>query len=246
VNEIMTVLLKYLYFHVGDFNAIPDFCEYGEPLTYQSVKSHRLNMRSVYNDDIPTDILPLMCRELYTTWKAKRTLGSDDPSDETIVKRCIDYIFYCPFQPRKENKNNDKSSLELQTNNNNDWVNYNEDDISNDIVVTSSDQVAISILLRLSVTSIVLLLFLLATVDRHLSIDEKFIINSICSIGWAFFEIVSEGTIFRPKISLKVSSDIETNGAESVELSGTIASKLSRLGKRVWNEPIDSNGRPGV
>lgn len=98
----------------GDFNAVPTSAKYAPPLTYRAVKNHRLSMRSVYNDDIEMGSGQLSGDELYTTWKARRS--KLNPALEVINKRCIDYIFYCPYVKRDGIKFL-KSSRSAATNN---------------------------------------------------------------------------------------------------------------------------------
>ena len=80
----------------GDFNSVPvegsGKAKYA-PLTYKSIKSHSLALRSVLNDDVGST--GSSDGEVYTTWKARNKGGK-----ENIVKHCIDYIFYSPFKGR--------------------------------------------------------------------------------------------------------------------------------------------------
>jgi len=76
----------------GDFNSMPILRKY-EPLTYRSIKQHPLGLRSVLNDDVGST--GTSDGEVYTTWKARKKGG-----EESIVKHCIDYIFYSPFRGR--------------------------------------------------------------------------------------------------------------------------------------------------
>ena len=106
-------------------------------MTYQAIKTHPLILRSVYNDDANTSLIP-MSNDLYTTWKARNSsydktvysASNDDEKNnynyknnnnssvnpimsshstqyvgnprpgENVVRRCIDYIIYCPFIAR--------------------------------------------------------------------------------------------------------------------------------------------------
>jgi hypothetical protein len=75
----------------GDFNSSPLSSKY-EPLAYRSIKEHPLALRSVLNDDVGSTGSD---SEVYTTWKARKKGG-----EESVVKQCIDYIFYSPFRGR--------------------------------------------------------------------------------------------------------------------------------------------------
>lgn len=87
----------------GDLNACPENTWYSAPLTYRAIRGHRLALRSVYNQDVGEGAnSPLSSEDLYTTWKARRAKGGSVPG-EKVIKRCIDYIFYCPYE-KKSNK----------------------------------------------------------------------------------------------------------------------------------------------
>ena len=74
----------------GSFNAVPEPTIYA-PLTYRAIKSHPLELRSVYNDDLGSANV----FDIYTTWKIKKRC---DSNTEVLTKRCSDYILYSPFK----------------------------------------------------------------------------------------------------------------------------------------------------
>lgn len=180
----------------GDFNAVPEvqkagnfFPSAGEglayaPLTYRATKLHSLGLRSVYNDDFPRSLKPSKAQgELFTTWKARSYLGLRDGEGlrvrESVVKRCIDYIFYAPYRrgPYKPFTENP------------------------DVVATSSTQVVLSLLLRYCVYFFGAVFPSTALISSGLSGFEKLQVVVISAIGLLIFELSSEGSIFRPEIS---------------------------------------------
>lgn len=80
----------------GDFNAQPEMAIYGSPETYRAIQRHPLSLRSVYNEDVGIGPVATSSADFYTTWKA-RVRGTS--TEEIVIKRCIDYIFYKPFVP---------------------------------------------------------------------------------------------------------------------------------------------------
>ena len=190
----------------GDFNAVPEvqktgifFPSAGEglayaPLTYRATKLHSLGLRSVYNDDFPLSLKPSKAQgELFTTWKARSYLALRDGEGlrlgESVVKRCIDYIFYVPYRrgPYKPFTENP------------------------DVVATSSTQVVLSLLLRYCVYFFGAVFPSTALVSSGLSGFEKLQVVVISAIGLLIFELSSEGSIFRPEISdVDVIEDIDS------------------------------------
>lgn len=110
----------------GDLNASPTNITTGyPPLAYSLVKGHRLNFRSVLNDDIPANYCGVLGKihqkqqqsikvesnedktsskkqkiepGVWTTWKARLKKGQ-----EKVARHCIDYILYSPLIKSKLN-----------------------------------------------------------------------------------------------------------------------------------------------
>jgi exonuclease III len=96
----------------GDLNASPTDSSTGyNSLAYKVLKEHRLNFRSVLNDDVPMGyegVLGKLHRQrarpdsagsrpevaVWTTWKARKKKNT-----EKVAKHCIDYILYSPLRP---------------------------------------------------------------------------------------------------------------------------------------------------
>ena len=81
----------------GDLNSTPFVQGKKYPsLAYKTLKEHPLGLRSVLNDDVGLSGSEKV-DEVYTTWKAR----IKKKGKESIVKHCIDFIFYSPFRGRK-------------------------------------------------------------------------------------------------------------------------------------------------
>ena len=167
----------------GDFNAVSDSREY-RPLTYEAVKRHRLGLRSVYNEDVPLSSDSLSSGELYTVWKYRRR-----GSEEVVVKRCIDYIFYGPayLVPGSSADNNNFISI----------INKPP------IIAFSDSQLAISLLLRSAVYLFGAIVPVSSIFSSGLEINDKILVLSLAVVGLAIFEIAAEGTIFKPMIAAR-------------------------------------------
>lgn len=212
----------------GDFNASPEGKDY-DPLTYRAVKAHRLGLRSVYNEDLAFGNVGMSSKELYTTWKARRSGDGSSSSDEVVVKSCIDYIFYKPFLPRtvKDRTKNDQDS-------------------SNVVIAFSSEQVAIASLLRFTVYFFGLILPLTSLVATHLTPSEKmfiFIATIVCL--WSF-EASADGSIFRPQLVADIES-IETIRPEALKpvppLETFFLRSVATISQRL--QPLPQYGHPG-
>lgn len=215
----------------GDFNASPDGKDY-DPLTYRAVKAHRLGLRSVYNEDLAFSNVGMSSKELYTTWKARRTGDSisSSSSSEVVVKSCIDYIFYKPYLPRTV-KDKAKS---------------NDCDSSNVVIAFSSEQVAIASLLRFTVYFFGLILPLTSLVATHLTPSEKsfiFIATIVCL--WSF-EASADGSIFRPQLVADIES-METIRPEALKpvppLETFFLRSVATISQRL--QPLPQYGHPG-
>lgn len=210
----------------GDFNAEPYAVTYTEPLTYQSAKKHRLDLRSVYNDDTFLCERPLSCKQPYTTWKARRRGVSEE---EVEVRRCIDYIFYCGYVAADKNR---KTSLPLSVRQ------------SSEVVVADSPKrVMVSFLLRSIVYMLLAVLPITSFAVEGTDIFEKFAVLFISTTGLVFFEHVAYGTIFRPEIPSDLSSDIDTSAAVP---NGGLATKLAAIGKQLQQRSRGQDPRPGL
>ncbi len=88
----------------GDLNALPDDLTLSsqpyEPLTYRTIKSFEpLKFRSVLNDDLVESGVKFKGNNVFTTWKSRIKQGV-----EIVLKHCIDYIFYVPFNGNDDKK----------------------------------------------------------------------------------------------------------------------------------------------
>lgn len=186
----------------GDFNAVPDFASGGgsksagalqfsptgsgeyAPITYRAVKMHSMGLRSVYNDDLPTSLSPSASSELYTTWKARTLLSVRDgqtlEARESVVKRCIDYIFYMPFRRGP-------------------YRSFSEA-VATPVVASNSVQVVLSLLLRTAVYLFGVVIPSTAIINSGLEATEKLQVVVMSALGLVVFELTSEGSIFRPAI----------------------------------------------
>ena len=82
----------------GDLNSTPPVQGKEYPsLAYETFKEHPLGLRSVLNDDVGLSGSEKV-DEVYTTWKAR----IKKKGKESVVKHCIDFIFYSPFRGRKD------------------------------------------------------------------------------------------------------------------------------------------------
>ena len=179
----------------GDFNAVPDEVSmqtfnslyYGyKALTYQAVKYHSLGLRSVYNDDMPLSLTPRRSKDIYTTWKARSlktvTDGGKNYLSESIVKRCIDYIFYLPYKKGPYRIYEDAASVPKN-------------------VAQSPSQIFVSLILRTTVWFFGLSTGFIAVVAEESLPAEQKVLIAFCSVlGLLIFELFSEGSIFRPFI----------------------------------------------
>lgn len=166
----------------GDFNAVSNSREY-LPLTYEAVKRHRLGLRSVYNEDVPLSSDKLSSRELYTVWKYRRR-----GSKEVVVKRCIDYIFYGPAYLDATGAG-DKNFISI--------INKPP------IVAFSDSQLATSLLLRSAVYLFGAVIPVSSIFSSGLELNDKIFVVSLSVAGLAIFEIISQGTIFKPIIAAR-------------------------------------------
>jgi len=201
----------------GDFNAIPEVSGY-QPLTYRAVKSHKLGLRSIYNEDvIPSS---LSSKELYTTWKFR----TRKEKNEEVVKRCIDYIFYTPYTLQQNKKD------------------YKRDPV----VAYSESQIAISVLLRLAVYLFSAVVPLTSLISSKLETSDKVFVISLALMGLAIFEMAAEGTIFKPQIAARtISLENDDNDDNKAGIFNRVEAKVEELGKRLYY--IGSNGNaPGM
>jgi mRNA deadenylase 3'-5' endonuclease subunit Ccr4 len=75
----------------GCFNTLAEQTSYAAPLTYRTIKGHRLGLRSVYTEDLARSTNRVSGGEIYTTWKSKL---KGPFKRESLTKGAIDYIFY--------------------------------------------------------------------------------------------------------------------------------------------------------
>jgi len=249
----------------GDFNAEPEIAQsfssswslpfqsggdaYRDgyaPLTYRATKLHSLGLRSVYNDDLPRSPVPSRSRELYSTWKARNLLGVRDGQivrlRESVIKRCIDYIFYVPFRRGP-------------------YRSFTEPE--GQVVAKSSDQVVLSLLLRSTVYLFGAVIPSSALLSSGLSGGERLQVIILAALGLLIFEIFSEGSIFRPEISeVDVIEGIDyearsplnsagspLNSAGKAIVSGTDSGKALMKRVKTISKQLQSSsqyGNPGV
>eukprot|EP01038_Epipyxis_sp_PR26KG_P011923 gene11923-15955_t len=225
----------------GDFNAVPDNNnnEY-EPLTYQSIKKHPFGLRSVYNDDIPLSPVKLSNDTLYTTWKSR----NKNNQGEKIFKKCVDYIFYLPFKA---------STLKRNSNSNSDNSNIIENGplmaSKPSIVISSTKQLIISLLLRISVYFFLAVLPLTSIISPTIANEEKVYVIFTAVFGLILFEATSEGSIFRPQIGANVQTDVDSSfNIKSIEDLKLITERpetlLVSLSQKI--SPLPQYGRPGL
>ena len=212
----------------GDFNAVPEVSGY-QPLTYRAVKTHKLGLRSIYNEDIQQSPIRLSSPELYTTWKRKSknrtTQGKEGLAlgKEEVIKRCIDYIFYTPYTLQQNKKDYGREP----------------------VVAYSESQVAISILLRLAVYLFSAVVPLTSMISSKLESQDKVFVISLALIGLAIFEMAAEGTIFKPQIAARTISLQSDKKEKGGTLLNKVEAKVEELGKRIYY--IGSNGdAPGM
>jgi len=230
---------------LGCFNAIAQESEY-PPLTYRAVKSHRLGLRSVYNEDVPLCGAPLSNKELYSTWKSRKKLGA-----ELVVKRCIDYIFYTPFIKGENNiKKNELPGYTVNADaikkSNTAVVAYRNTDIA---VAYSAYQIFITVTLRFAAIFGLALFPSTSIVSSELEILEKIFIVTISFIIFSIFELASEGTIFKPEISAPFSTPkfLSVNNEKLAEkrfAENLIKATIGGLSSFFKKEEVD--GRPGL
>lgn len=218
-NKIPAVILS------GDFNAIPEAITY-EPLTYRAVKTHILGLRSVYNEDVAFSGMKMSSKDFYTTWKSRKY-----DKDEVIVKRCIDYIFYKPFQSKTIRETNE----------------FNQTTTSN-VIAFSSKQVAISSLLRFTVYFFGALIPLTSLISEQLTFKERLFILFISILSLLSFELSAEGSIFRPQLSKTIKNiELLEDRPEAFkpipEFEKTFLKSVVSLSQKL--QPLPQYGNPG-
>lgn len=211
----------------GDFNAEPySSMGYG-PMTYRAVKSHFLDFRSVYNDDIPLVISKVSHKDIYTNWKIRSDAAG---GKERVVKRCIDYIFYSTYKAGVVK--NSRSDL-LQRGQ------------RQRVTAVSTSQVAIAFFLRASVYLFGLLVPASALFSESLNSVERLVVFVLALLGFVGFEISSEGSIFKPRLDANL--DTTKSAASSVELNSSekILASVGRFSQRIEPLKLQQYGRPG-
>mmetsp|Transcript_4094 Transcript_4094/g.5658 ORF Transcript_4094/g.5658 Transcript_4094/m.5658 type:complete len:676 (+) Transcript_4094:3-2030(+) len=180
----------------GDFNAVAnrEGVDY-DPLTYRAVKGHSLQLRSVYNEDVPLSLVKPASSTVFTTWKARK---KNSLEGEKVVKRSIDYIFYMPFKPtsaKNGQSSEQDSSIKLQQN----------EKVA--VIASSSEQIGISSLLRFTVYFFSVLIPLTSLLSTEVSAEERLSVLLTALLGLFIFERFAEGSIFRPRISPAVDTN---------------------------------------
>jgi nocturnin len=224
---------------LGDFNAVPQHTDY-PPLTYRAVKSHRLGLRSVYNEDIPLN--SLSARELYTTWKARKKFSNK----ETVTKRCIDYIFYSTYvkkSARDLRRRQDQSGGRFAL--------MKGKDVEEDgaVVAYTTAQLAISVLLRTAVLVFLAIIPVTSLIDSSLSVTEKLAVISLSLLGLATFEFAAEGTIFKPAMAAPYSTRQFHQMSEKKFVEKKLTQKMIRASVGALSDYFTAkqatDGRPG-
>ena len=257
------------------------------PLTWNAVKAHRLALRSVYHDDILSligygsgassvngekgggPVLPTMRPEdVYTTWKYRKPKpeaptpggkGAEGKGQvkERVVKRHIDYILYSPFKkgPSPVFLSTTGSTLGSTGKSK---IGKN----GSSLVATKSDQLVISVLLRLAVYTFGGIIPIVAIIDSGLTGPEKSLVSFLSLVGLFIFEMSSQGTIFRPEIEEEsvienIFSDVRPGGdvyaaqsstgqyiIESRQKGKELLQKVRRFSKLIQTD--NNYGRPGL
>lgn len=219
----------------GVLNAQPEPVDNYEPLTYRTVKSNGLGLRSVYNEDVPLSMQKLSS-SFYTTWKA-RYVGSN--KQEKVTKRVVDYIFYSSYQ-----KGIAKNSI---------------DDLKPSVTISSSNDIAIVFLLRF------IIYFFLALIPfssfLSTSLDDLDRIALFLFSGWflILFETIGDGSIIKPKIEavVRVEDPLEDDLKSQLALKTnyrslfpfvspkqrSLLNSVGKLSQRIL--PLEQYGRPG-
>lgn len=234
----------------GDFNAITSKKDY-PPLTYQRVKRHPFRLQSVYNDDVEYSPVRLSCNEFYTTWKARRRGAAED---EVVVKRCIDYIFYGPYQASTIRRKslvswyaypNDASSVSLRLfgqSSSNGYLesshlshqgsrpdNESENDRDDSVLARTSSQIAVSSILRFVVYFFGALFPLTSLISTEVQDYERWSILGMSLVSLAIFERNIEGSVFKPRVASKLESSVRSSmQTASSQASSTLTGFVSR------------------
>lgn len=208
----------------GDFNASPEKTEY-DPEAYRVLKNSKLDLRSVYNEDLAVSDTRLSSSQLYTAWRARKGKSTNNriPSlprsaedqIEQISKRCIDYIFYLPFQPKTARfdrlSNNETETVEeaLSTAAKLTQLFTTDDSMVlakaiKPVTATSPTQIAVSSLLRLSVFLFGFLVPLTSFISTEIEDFERLelLLTSLLAMG--IFEKNNEGSIFKPIVAQEI------------------------------------------
>lgn len=242
VDKIYRSLIKYnkkpVVVLTGDFNAVPEKTQY-PPLAYNAVKSHRLGLRSIYNDDVPLSLVGISSKDIYTTYKAryKNNAINTKKDTEVIIKRCIDFIFYGPYL--SINGYTSKGSLPDKA--------LLENILKKPPVIAFSEtQLVVSTLLRFAVYTFGTVIPLTSLISSSMTFNDKIYVASLALMGLAIFEIASEGTIFKPQISVGINSNgnSNTNNVMSAVPIITAVGKVRSKIKEVTASVTKEEGKP--
>ena len=242
VDKIYRSLIKYnkkpVVILTGDFNAVPEKTQYS-PLAYNAVKSHRLGLRSIYNDDVPLSLVDISSKGIYTTFKARYKNNSPNSKKDTevIIKRCIDFIFYGPYL--SINGYTSKGSLPDKA--------LLENILKRPPVIAFSEtQLILSTLLRFAVYTFGTVVPLTSLISSSMALNDKIYVVSLALMGLAIFEIASEGTIFKPQVSVGITSNGNSNKDSVMSESPMITAvgKVSSKIQKVTSSVTKDEGKP--
>ena len=132
---------------------------------------------------------------------------------------------------------------------------------SSSVVATKSDQLVISVLLRIAVYTFGSVIPLAAVIDSNLSTMEKVVVGVLGLIGLLVFETSSRGTIFKPEIEEEVVIESIYNEVrpdayrvDGQSTAGIAISESKRQGRQLLNGirrvskiiQTEAYGRPGL
>lgn len=212
-------------------------------------------------------VLPSMKpQDIYTTWKYRGNKPGEE-AGERVVKRHIDYIMYTPFRRgppdpafNRGGRVGGGNIITGRGNSRKAGENGNGDGKTS-VVATKSDQLVISVMLRLVVYTFGGIIPITAVIDSSLSFQEHILVSVLALIGLLVFEASSQGTIFKPEIEEEVVlesifNEVRPDGDNIAGQSttGMAITASRRQGKEILKEvrklskriQTDVYGRPGL
>jgi nocturnin len=214
----------------GVLNAVPERTTEGYlPLTYRLVKKHNLGLRSVYNEDAPLSPDRFSSSPFYTTWKSRSEEGK-----ERVTKRAIDYIFYSTYRNGVyKNSVDDMTQLNGEP----------------PMTASSRGQIGISFFLRFTVYFFSTLIPITSLLSESMTRYEQIILFTIAASWLFFFEVISEGSAFRPQLAATIDTSSAAMAPPTVlpssfaQVSSDVLSNVGTLSQKLT--PLKQYGRPG-